>query len=68
MVCQLLSSAGASVAASGLSRGEFAVEMGTSQSRLSTYLAGKVVPAAALLVRRGMWLPHTGTGSKRCLK
>lgn len=36
---------------SGLSRAEFAAELGTSQSRLSTYLSGKVVPSAALLVR-----------------
>jgi DNA-binding transcriptional regulator YiaG len=36
---------------SGLSRQEFAARIGTSRSRLSTYLAGKVVPSAALLVR-----------------
>lgn len=41
----------ASLAASGLTRSEFAMELGTSQSRLSTYLSGKVVPSAALLVR-----------------
>lgn len=36
---------------SGLSRAEFAARLGTSQSRLSTYLTGKVVPSAAVLVR-----------------
>ena len=36
---------------SGLSRKEFAEALGTSASRLSTYLSGKVVPSAALLVR-----------------
>lgn len=36
---------------SGLSREEFAREIGTSRSRLSTYCSGKVVPAATLLVR-----------------
>ncbi|MGH7911576.1 MAG: helix-turn-helix domain-containing protein [Candidatus Dormibacteraceae bacterium] len=36
---------------SGLSRRAFAVAIGTSASRLSTYLSGSVVPSAALLVR-----------------
>jgi len=36
---------------SGLSRAEFAARLGTSQSRLSTYLSGKVVPSAAVHVR-----------------
>lgn len=36
---------------SGLSRAEFAALLGTSTSRLSTYLSGKVTPAATLLVR-----------------
>lgn len=39
------------VAASGLSRAEFAARIGTSPSRLSTYATGKVTPSAALLVR-----------------
>ncbi len=39
------------VAASGLSRAEFALRSGTSQSRLSTYCSGSVTPSAALLVR-----------------
>ncbi|MET3919942.1 putative XRE-type DNA-binding protein [Arthrobacter sp. UYEF20] len=36
---------------SGLSRAEFASRLGTSQSRLSTYLTGKVVPSAMVLIR-----------------
>lgn len=36
---------------SGLSRSEFAARIGTSGSRLSTYVSGKVTPSAALLVR-----------------
>ena len=36
---------------SRLTIGEFAVRVGTSRSRMSTYLSGKVVPSAALLVR-----------------
>jgi DNA-binding transcriptional regulator YiaG len=36
---------------SGLSRAEFASRLGTSASRLSTYINGKVTPSAALLVR-----------------
>src|SRR5262245_25195834 len=39
------------VARSGLTRTEFASRIGTSASRLSTYLAGTVTPSAALLVR-----------------
>ncbi|MFL5901353.1 MAG: helix-turn-helix domain-containing protein [Solirubrobacterales bacterium] len=39
------------VRASGLSRTEFASRVGTSASRLSTYVTGKVTPSAALLVR-----------------
>ncbi len=36
---------------SGLSRADFASRLGTSRSRLSTYLSGKVIPSAALMVR-----------------
>jgi DNA-binding transcriptional regulator YiaG len=36
---------------SGLSRTEFASRVGTSASRLSTYVSGKVTPSAALLLR-----------------
>lgn len=39
------------LARSGLKRGEFAARIGTSASRLSTYLAGKVTPSASLMVR-----------------
>jgi len=39
------------MAASGLSRADFAARIGASPSRLSTYATGKVVPSAALLVR-----------------
>lgn len=39
------------VRASGRSRAEFASLLGTSQSRLSTYLNGKVVPSAVLMLR-----------------
>jgi predicted XRE-type DNA-binding protein len=36
---------------SGLAREEFARRVGTSRSRLSTYISGKVIPSAALMVR-----------------
>jgi DNA-binding transcriptional regulator YiaG len=39
------------VARSGLSRQDFALRLGTSRSRLSTYMSGKVTPAATLLLR-----------------
>ncbi len=39
------------VRASGLSRADFALRVGTSASRLSTYVTGKVTPSAALMVR-----------------
>ena len=39
------------VEASGLSQEDFALLVGTSPSRLSTYLHGKVTPSAAMLVR-----------------
>ncbi|GAB3857986.1 hypothetical protein GCM10028801_17250 [Nocardioides maradonensis] len=39
------------VEASGLSQGGFALYLGTSRSRLNTYLSGKVVPSATLMVR-----------------
>lgn len=41
----------AAVERSGLTNAEFAAAVGTSASRLSTYLHGKVTPSAALLVR-----------------
>lgn len=39
------------VARSGLSREDFALRIGTSRPRLSTYLSGKVTPSAALVLR-----------------
>jgi hypothetical protein len=36
---------------SGLSKQDFAERIGTSRSRLSTYISGKVVPSATLMVR-----------------
>lgn len=39
------------VSDSGLSRQDFADRIGTSRSRLSTYMSGKVVPSAVLMVR-----------------
>ncbi|MGB7589040.1 MAG: helix-turn-helix transcriptional regulator [Solirubrobacterales bacterium] len=46
------------VRASGLSRAEFASRIGTSASRLSTYVTGKVTPSAALLVRMRAVVPQ----------
>jgi hypothetical protein len=42
---------GAAVERSGVTKAEFAALVGTSASRLSTYLNGRVIPSAALLVR-----------------
>lgn len=39
------------IRSSGLSRAEFASNIGTSPSRLSTYATGKVTPSAALILR-----------------
>jgi DNA-binding transcriptional regulator YiaG len=39
------------VSSSGLSQQDFAARIGTSRSRLSTYVSGKVVPSATLMVR-----------------
>jgi DNA-binding transcriptional regulator YiaG len=39
------------VARSGLSKYEFALRLGTSRPRLSTYMSGKVTPSAALVLR-----------------
>jgi hypothetical protein len=39
------------IAESGLTHQEFAQLVGTSASRLSTYVSGKVTPSAALLIR-----------------
>ncbi len=39
------------IARSGLTAAEFAKNIGTSASRLSTYASGQVVPSASMLVR-----------------
>jgi len=39
------------VGRSALSKQDFAERIGTSRSRLSTYMSGKVVPSASLMVR-----------------
>ncbi len=36
---------------SGMAQGEFARRLGTSRTRVNTYLTGKVVPSAAFMVR-----------------
>ena len=41
----------AAVSRSTMTRAQFAASVGTSASRLSTYLSGKVTPSAALLMR-----------------
>lgn len=41
----------AAVAASGKPARDFATSIGTSASRLSTYMTGKTVPSAAMLLR-----------------
>ncbi|HEY1920692.1 MAG TPA: helix-turn-helix transcriptional regulator [Streptosporangiaceae bacterium] len=39
------------VRGSGLTQQEFAECIGTSRSRLSTYMSGKITPSAALMLR-----------------
>ena len=41
----------AALAKSGMSQASFAAALGTSQPRLSTYINGRVMPSAALIVR-----------------
>lgn len=56
------------IARSSLSRQDFAERIGTSRPRLSTYVSGKVVPSATLMVRMrrvalhasGMAIPEAG--------
>lgn len=52
----------AAVARSGLTNAEFAELVGTSASRLSTYVSGKVTPSASMLLRieegRGDLIEH----------
>ena len=51
---------------SGLGRGEFARRLGTSPSRMSTYLSGSVMPSAALLARaRRVAGHHASTAIER---
>jgi DNA-binding transcriptional regulator YiaG len=53
------------VTESGLSVQEFATRMGTSRPRLSTYMSGKVVPSAALMIRmRRVGLARSFTGDR----
>ncbi|MDQ6524986.1 helix-turn-helix transcriptional regulator [Nocardioides sp. LHD-245] len=49
------------IARAGVSQREFARLIGTSQSRLSTYVSGSVVPSAAMLVR----ISQAGEGLRR---
>lgn len=53
----------AAVERAGVTKAEFAALVGTSASRLSTYLTGKVVPSAALLVRMERTAESTATTS-----
>jgi DNA-binding transcriptional regulator YiaG len=56
---------GEAVRRSGLSRAEFAAQIGTSASRLSTYASGKVVPSATLMVRIRRLAERTGGTQSR---
>jgi len=47
----IASEVGRLVRESGLSRAEFASRVGTSASRLSTYVTGRVTPSATMLLR-----------------
>jgi len=49
------------VARSGLSKLDFAVRLGTSRPRLSTYMSGKVTPSAALMLRIRRVAAHAAT-------
>jgi transcriptional regulator with XRE-family HTH domain len=57
------------IEASGLSRAEFASQIGTSPPRLSTYTTGKVVPSATLMRRMARVAGEAapGTGSQGLL-
>ncbi len=50
---------------SGLSKQDFAERIGTSRSRLSTYMSGKVVPSAALMVRMRRVALHASEAATR---
>lgn len=49
------------VGRSGLSRQEFALRLGTSRPRLSTYMSGKVTPSATLMLRIRRVASQAGT-------
>jgi DNA-binding transcriptional regulator YiaG len=49
---------------SGLSRAEFASRVGTSTSRLSTYVSGKVVPSSTFMVRIHRLLDETESANR----
>jgi DNA-binding transcriptional regulator YiaG len=54
---------------SSLSRQEFAERIGTSRSRLSTYISGRVVPSAALMVRiRRVARDNPTTAQRSCAR
>jgi hypothetical protein len=53
------------VTRSGLSKPEFAERIGTSRSRLSTYMSGKVVPSATLMVRMQRLAHHASERTSR---
>lgn len=52
------------VTRSGLTQAEFAERVGTSASRLSTYLSGTVTPSATMLVRIESWLAADDSSSQ----
>lgn len=55
------------VARSGLSQQDFALRLGTSRPRLSTYMSGKVTPSASLMlrIRHVAAREHTSEGRQR---
>jgi DNA-binding transcriptional regulator YiaG len=53
------------VGRSGLSKQQFADRIGTSRPRLSTYISGKVVPSAALIVRMRRAASHAAETATR---
>jgi DNA-binding transcriptional regulator YiaG len=57
----------AAVQHSGLRRAEFASRLGTSTSRLSTYITGKVTPSASLMLRIRRVASHQSPGRARGL-
>jgi DNA-binding transcriptional regulator YiaG len=50
------------VSSSGLSQQDFADRIGTSRSRLSTYMSGRVMPSAALMVRMRRVARYSSSG------